>query len=173
MLKDTIKFLRESKKLTKKQVADAIGITERAYITYEYGQRDVSTDTLQKLADFYDVTTDYLLGRPNAKQPEDPINLVAREFQLDSAQRGILAAYLYMEPADRKQFVKYIKQIADGTDEEDTVKKSGIQKRTNPTTYDMRASARSDSNEVIIDGHTMTKEQLDIIQNTPEMDENL
>ena len=78
-----------------------------------------------------------------------------------------------MEPADRKQFVKYIKQIADGTDEEDTVKKSGIQKRTNPTTYDMRASARSDSNEVIIDGHTMTKEQLDIIQNTPEMDENL
>lgn len=173
MLKDTIKFLRESRKLTKKQVADAIGITERAYITYEYGQRDVSTDTLQKLADFYDVTTDYLLGRPNAKQPEDPINLVAREFQLDSAQRGILAAYLYMEPADRKQFVKYIKQIADGTDEEDTVKKSGIQKRTNPTTYDMRASARSDSNEVIIDGHTMTKEQLDIIQNTPEMDENL
>lgn len=63
VLKDTLKLLREQKGLTKKQVADAIGVTERAYITYEYGQRDVSTETLQKLADFYHVTTDYLLGR--------------------------------------------------------------------------------------------------------------
>ncbi len=70
MLKDTMKLLRESKKLTKKQVADAIGITERAYITYEYGQRDVSTDTLQKLANFYGVTTDYLLGRDSQKSNE-------------------------------------------------------------------------------------------------------
>lgn len=172
-LKDTLKQIREEHGLTKRELCQRTGISERAYLTYEFGEREPKISVIQKLADFYDVTTDYLLGRPNAKQPEDPINLAAREFQLDSAQRGILAAYLYMKPADRKQFVKYIKQIADGTDEEDTAKKSDIQKRTNPTTYDMQASVHSDSNEVIIDGHTMTKEQLDIIQNTPEMDENL
>ena len=69
MLKDTMKELSESRKLTKKQVADAICVTERAYITYEYGQRDVSTDTLQKLADFYGVSVDYLLGRTDVKKP--------------------------------------------------------------------------------------------------------
>lgn len=70
MLKDALKKEREKKGLTKKQVAAGIGVTERAYITYEYGDRDVSTDVLVKLADFYGVTTDYLLGR---EQIEDPI----------------------------------------------------------------------------------------------------
>ena len=80
MLKDTLKLLREQKNLTKKQVADAIEVTERAYITYEYGQRDVSTGTLQKLADFYGVTTDYLLGREPA--PDDPVETLSRGIQV-------------------------------------------------------------------------------------------
>lgn len=112
MLKDTLKLLREQKNLTKKQVADAIEVTERAYITYEYGQRDVSTGTLQKLADFYGVTTDYLLGRPDAKAPADLIKAVAAERQLTSAQQGILAAYLYMDSGDREKLVEYIRQFA-------------------------------------------------------------
>lgn len=69
MLKDTLKALRVSKGLTKKQVARGVGIGERAYIAYEYGERDVSTETLLKLADFYGVTTDYLLGREPAPDP--------------------------------------------------------------------------------------------------------
>ncbi|MGN0594787.1 MAG: helix-turn-helix transcriptional regulator [Hominimerdicola sp.] len=69
MLKDTLKELRESKHLTKKQVALGIGITERAYIAYEYGERDVSTDTLVKIAKFYNVSTDYLLGLEPQKNP--------------------------------------------------------------------------------------------------------
>ena len=110
MLKDTMKLLRESKKLTKKQVADAIGITERAYITYEYGQRDVSTDTLQKLANFYGVTTDYLLGRETNKQI-DYIQQLADEKGLDSSQRGILAAFCYMDDAGREKLLDSIEKI--------------------------------------------------------------
>lgn len=71
MLKDTLKLLREERGLTKKQLADEIGIKERAYMTYEYGQRDVSTELLQKFADYFGVTTDYLLGRPDEKPLED------------------------------------------------------------------------------------------------------
>lgn len=119
MLKDTLKLLREQKNLTKKQVADAIEVTERAYITYEYGQRDVSTGTLQKLADFYGVTTDYLLGRPEAKAPADLIRAVAAERQLTSAQQGILAAYLYMDSGDREKLVEYIRQFAAAAEKAD------------------------------------------------------
>lgn len=71
MLKDMLKLLREKRGLTKKQLADAIGIKERAYLTYEYGQRDVSTELLQTFADFYGVTTDYLLGRLDAEPLKD------------------------------------------------------------------------------------------------------
>lgn len=107
MLKDTMKFLRESKKLTKKQVADAIGVTERAYITYEYGQRDVSTDTLQKLADFYGVTTDYLLGREPAPDPFADLNLNKE------SEEDVVDKYMSLPPNIRACLMDVLLQLAD------------------------------------------------------------
>lgn len=107
MLKDTMKFLRESKKLTKKQVADAIGVTERAYITYEYGQRDVSTDTLQKLADFYGVTTDYLLGREPAPDPFADLNLNKE------SEKDVIDKYMSLPPNIRACLMDVLLQLAD------------------------------------------------------------
>lgn len=107
MLKDTMKFLRESKKLTKKQVADAIGVTERAYITYEYGQRDVSTDTLQKLADFYGVTTDYLLGREPATDPFADLNLNKE------SEEDVIDKYMSLPPNIRACLMDVLLQLAD------------------------------------------------------------
>lgn len=107
MLKDTMKFLRESKKLTKKQVADAIGVTERAYITYEYGQRDVSTDTLQKLADFYGVTTDYLLGREPAPDPFADRNLNKE------SEEDVINKYMSLPPNIRACLMDVLLQLAD------------------------------------------------------------
>lgn len=83
MLKDNLKALRESKGLTKKQVAQGIGINERAYIAYEYGERDVSTDTLCKLARFYSVTTDYLLGLEPPPPPKDTMKILGIEKNVD------------------------------------------------------------------------------------------
>lgn len=171
--KNILKQLRESKGLTMQEVAEKTDISYSVYQKYESGARGVGVPALQKLADFYGVTTDYLLGRSDAKPPEDPIKLAAQEFHLNSTQRGILAAYLYMDPDDRKQLIACIKQIAERTEKKDDSMKSGIQKRTPPVTYAMRASARSDGSGVVIDEHTMTKEQIDAIQNTPEMDTNL
>ena len=113
MLKDTMKALRESRKLTKKQVADAICVTERAYITYEYGQRDVSTDTLQKLADFYGVTTDYLLGRPEAKPPEDPLQVLVQQKNLDALEQVLFERYMQLPENARKEFVKFMQQVSE------------------------------------------------------------
>lgn len=119
MLQDNLKKLREERGLTKRELCEKTGISERAYLTYEFGEREPKISVVQKLADFYNVSIDYLLGRPDAKPPDDPIKLAAQEFHLDSAQRGILAAYLYMDPDDRKQFIAYIRQIVDSADKED------------------------------------------------------
>ena len=60
---DRIRQLRLNSQLSQKQVANAIGISTVAYQYYEYGRKMPSFDTLPKLADFFDVSTDYLLRR--------------------------------------------------------------------------------------------------------------
>ena len=57
------KKVRLEKGLTQKQVAAALGITEQAYQRYEYGKTVPSALVLIALADYFDVSLDYLVGR--------------------------------------------------------------------------------------------------------------
>ncbi|MCR6116612.1 helix-turn-helix transcriptional regulator [Salipaludibacillus agaradhaerens] len=63
MLKDKLVQLRKRKKKTQQDIADIIGVTRPAYTAYEKGNRTPDYDIIKKLADYFDVTTDYLLGR--------------------------------------------------------------------------------------------------------------
>ncbi len=111
--KDILKSLRKSNGYsTMQEFCAAADISFSTYQNYESGKRVPTAEILVKLADFYGVTTDYLLGRPDAKAPADLIRAVAAERQLTSAQQGILAAYLYMDSGDREKLVKYIRQFA-------------------------------------------------------------
>jgi len=60
---DRIKELRKAKKLTQKAVAQAVDMSERNYQDLEYGKFNPNHDNIIKLADFFEVSTDYLLGR--------------------------------------------------------------------------------------------------------------
>ena len=62
-LAERLKPLRKKKGATQKQMADLLECTERHYQKIEYGQINVSATTLIALADFFQVSTDYLLGR--------------------------------------------------------------------------------------------------------------
>ena len=57
------KKVRTERNLTQKQTAEGIGVTEQAYQRYEYGKVVPSATVLIALADFYDVSLDYLCGR--------------------------------------------------------------------------------------------------------------
>lgn len=61
--------LRKEKGLYQKDVAQLLGIERTTYSRYETGDTQPSHENLVKLADFYDVSVDYLLGRSNAKRP--------------------------------------------------------------------------------------------------------
>lgn len=54
---------RKLNKLTQRQVAEHLQIAQPSYIRYENGSSEPSLDTLVKLADLFDVSVDYLLGR--------------------------------------------------------------------------------------------------------------
>ena len=63
MIGTKLKELRTKKGFTIAQLCDELQMNQNTYAKYERDERDVSTETLSKLADFYHVTTDYLLGR--------------------------------------------------------------------------------------------------------------
>ena len=62
-----LKDLRIDNDLYQKQIADYLKITRQQYGLYEIGKRDIPIDLLCKFADFYKVSTDYLLERTNKK----------------------------------------------------------------------------------------------------------
>ena len=66
---ERIRNLREDKDLRQEDLAKVLNCTQACYSHYESGKRDIPTDVLQKLADFYEVSIDYLLGRTNQKTP--------------------------------------------------------------------------------------------------------
>ena len=55
--------LRKSRNLTQKDVYSAVGLSALGYQRYEYGQREPAFQKLIALADFFDVSIDYLVGR--------------------------------------------------------------------------------------------------------------
>ena len=58
-----IRELREDHDKTQREVAAYLGMPQPQYFRYEQGYRDIPTDILLRLADYYDVSTDYILGR--------------------------------------------------------------------------------------------------------------
>ena len=60
-----IRDLREDHDMKQKQVAEYLCCSQQVYSNYELGQRDIPTDVLIRLADYYKVSIDYLLGQTN------------------------------------------------------------------------------------------------------------
>ena len=63
-----IRDLREDHDLTQQQVAAILGTSQTMYARYERGANELPIRHLLKLADYYHVSTDYILGRSNRKQ---------------------------------------------------------------------------------------------------------
>lgn len=57
-----IRDLREDNDLKQRQLAEYLNCSQQVYSNYELGQRDIPTDVLIKLSEYYQVSVDYLLG---------------------------------------------------------------------------------------------------------------
>lgn len=89
---DRLIELRKRKKLIQQNMADLLQITRSAYVRYEKGQNQPPNDALVKLADYFDVSTDYLLGKTNDPMPPDakkeaPSEEEARQMLEDSLHK--------------------------------------------------------------------------------------
>ena len=64
-----LRDLREDKDLRQEDVAEILGISQTVYSRYERGYQTIPVIHLLKLADYYQVSTDYILGRTNTSKP--------------------------------------------------------------------------------------------------------
>ena len=106
MISKQLTIIRKQRNFTMKEVSEAVGVSLSAYQKYENGTRDVSTETLNKLADFYCVTTDYLLGRETGN-PE-PIDQLAAEFNMTALEKKILDNYLSLPKNMRSDLMEFL-----------------------------------------------------------------
>lgn len=64
---ERIRELREEKDMTQKQMGEILSCSQRIYSNYECGDVDIPTEILIKLADYHNVSVDYLLNRTKNK----------------------------------------------------------------------------------------------------------
>ncbi len=69
MFSDRLKYLRSTEDLTQRDLANKLGITSGAVGMYESGKRFPDNAILNKIADYFHVSTDYLLGRTDDPLP--------------------------------------------------------------------------------------------------------
>lgn len=65
---ERLRGLREDSDMSQKELAKKLGISQRTLSHYETGKRDIPTEILIKVADYFNCSIDYLFGRTNKKE---------------------------------------------------------------------------------------------------------
>ena len=108
-----LKELRKNKGVSQEQVAKDLNISMRAYQNYEYGQREPNIEMILKLAEYYDVTTDYLLGKESpSADPFENLKFTA-EMEKEANED-----YQKLTQQEKAVIAKIVKALADSHKEE-------------------------------------------------------
>lgn len=105
----TLKELRKERKLNQGDIADMLGITTQAYQKYEYATAELTHDNLVKLADFYNVSTDYLLGRTEIKAMAG--TTPAEQLDVSAVEKRIIERYTQLDENMRAVCVEVFRQL--------------------------------------------------------------
>ena len=110
-----LKFLREEKGLFQSDIAKFLGVSISAVGFYENEKRDMSPDTIVKLANYFGVSTDYLLGKSDIRNPENT--------DLDKLQIGLSTKdYSNISDDQIKQIEDFAKFVLKDNKKEDKEK---------------------------------------------------
>lgn len=83
-----LKYLRTERGENLEKVAEYLNVSIQTISNYENEKRDMTPDTIIKLAEYFGVSTDYLLGKSDIRNPEkaqeDPLGLAKIGFSMDN-----------------------------------------------------------------------------------------
>jgi transcriptional regulator with XRE-family HTH domain len=132
MFSKRLKELRNQKGIYQKELAEVLGVSRPTITQYEQGKRNPDTDMLNKIADYFEVSVDYLLGRTNKKNemaklekiaPKGTLELLNEEeleFLLeianDNQRQVLLRESRGLTDSDLAKAIKIIKAFAEEED---------------------------------------------------------
>lgn len=99
--------------MTQYEVAEKLGISRGQLANYEQGSRQPDYDMLEQLADFYSVTTDYLLGRTDDEHGSKPVDDMTDE-EIDEEIKEMtkeLNVWYKESPKDKREELERIRDI--------------------------------------------------------------
>ncbi|AMQ19634.1 helix-turn-helix domain-containing protein [Geobacillus sp. JS12] len=122
MLGDRLRKLRQEKKLTQEELGKKINVTKVSISGYENGNRTPDTETLQKLADFFNVTTDYLLGRTDDPNPPESdneelgtlarINQLIKEYGIEQMGFFDIEKWKHLTEDEIREIIQHFEWVA-------------------------------------------------------------
>ena len=110
--KDILKELRTVKGFSNaKDFCEAAGISYNTYQNYETGKRLPTAEILMQIADFYNVSTDYILGRTEIREMNTLPKDEPTEEEVKSLENQIVESYTQMSVETRRACIKALMQI--------------------------------------------------------------
>lgn len=103
MFRLRLKELRETQRISQKQLSVALNISHGAIGNWESGTRNPNSEYIKKLAEYFDVTTDYLLGID-----DKPYNKI---FNPETVEADILNELSNLTDAKKEDVLNYIKFV--------------------------------------------------------------
>lgn len=107
-----LKMLRERKKLSLKKTAEDLGVTAQSLSLYENGMRTINIDLLRKVAQYFEVSSDYLIGLSDVATTDTELKAVCDYTGLDERAVGRLRQFNV-----RSSEKEYARQFPKTTDE--------------------------------------------------------
>jgi len=104
---EKLKLLRNKRGLSQKELTDRLNLNRSTYERYETSTTQPDYDTLKKLADFFNVSTDYLLGhdKPVDEMSEDEIDEEIKEIMKE------VDVWYKDEPEDKREKLEMLRKI--------------------------------------------------------------
>lgn len=118
MFYQRLRDLREDKDLLQEDIAEIIQSSVRQYGLYERGKTDIPLEKTLKLANFYNVSIDYITGRTNDKKgfnksdlPDTEVDLLKKFRSLSEKQQGIILGRIEAMTEENEEIQAQIKEV--------------------------------------------------------------
>ena len=105
MIAERLKELRKEAGLTQKQVADTLQVAQNSYSNWEKGIRTPLNPTINKLAELFNVSSEYLKGNTDIRNPEEEIDLDDFEILYRNTSKGLSKKDKEQLEIDLKEFL--------------------------------------------------------------------
>jgi len=109
-----LKKLREERGDSQKKLADAVGTSQQSLCRYENGETEPDIHTMSLLADYFETSIDYLVGRTDIRRKIEPV----KDFALNSVEAELISVVRGLSPGYRKYLTSMFGAFVEAVDGE-------------------------------------------------------